>query len=253
MLYLFFALGGVGLYLAMPRRTGSRGAAGAVLGAAAIVGLLAMLASGTGASGVYNVIFYSFAGVAIFAAGRVVTHTVPTYSAVYFGLVVLCVAVLLVLQMAEFLAVALIIIYAGAVLVTYVFVIMLAQQSGGDIADRKAREPLMVIAVSFVLMGALAGRSGDLPAPVAPKLHLAAALPVASDSSTDGTLAGEGGNTLEVGKRMFSQYTVVVELAGLLLLIAMVGAIAISRKRVPVEEGGAPPPLGQIGRDAPPF
>ena len=49
-------------------------------------------------------------------------------------------------------------------------------------------------------------------------------------------------NTIEIGRAMFGSYVVVVQLAGLLLLIAMVGAIAIARKRVPIEETGPPPP-----------
>jgi NADH-quinone oxidoreductase subunit J len=94
-----------------------------------------------------------FATVALLAAGRVVTHPVPTYSALYFALVVLSVAVLLVMQRAEFLAVALVIIYAGAILVTYAFVIMLAQQSGAAATDAQAREPMLAILVSFVVCG----------------------------------------------------------------------------------------------------
>ena len=168
-LYGLFALGGVGLYLALPRPEGAHSRAGAVIGVAAIVGLLVLLGADYVAPHSANVFFYFFSAVALLAAGRVVTHPKPVYSAVYFALLVLCVAVLLVIQRAEFLAVALVIIYAGAILVTYAFVIMLAQQAGGETADLKSHEPLAAVLVSFVVMGALVGRIDDLRTlPVAP-------------------------------------------------------------------------------------
>ena len=254
-LYGLFALGGVGLYLALPRPEGAHSRAGAVIGVAAIVGLLVLLGADYVAPHSANVFFYLFSAVALLAAGRVVTHPKPVYSAVYFALLVLCVAVLLVIQRAEFLAVALVIIYAGAILVTYAFVIMLAQQAGGETADLKSREPLAAVLVSFVVMGALVGRIDDLRTlPVAP-----ARSDVVLQGTADVSLVAVGeeppvGNTIAVGRLMFGSFVVVIELAGLLLLVAMIGAIAMARKRVPLEEvGPPPPPLGQIGRQVPPF
>jgi NADH-quinone oxidoreductase subunit J len=262
LLYIVFAIGGAGLLLAMPRDGKSRAKAGAVIGVGAIAGLMALCAQSFMAPHATNVFFYVFATVALLAAGRVVTHPVPTYSAVYFALVVLSVAVLLVMQRAEFLAVALVIIYAGAILVTYAFVIMLAQQSGAAATDAQAREPMLAILVSFVVCGIIAGRVGEVS-------RLSAGLPVIEQGTppateTDAPLvalpAGEVGNTLAVGntmavgRAMFGDYVVVVQLAGLLLLVAMVGAIAVSRKRVPAERvGPQPPPPGEIGRTVPPF
>ena len=53
---------------------------------------------------------------------------------------------------------------------------------------------------------------------------------------------------------MLSQYVVALEIAGVLLLVAMVGAIAMARKRVPRDVPAAPMPLpGQIGKEVPPF
>ena len=60
---------------------------------------------------------------------RVVTHPKPVYSALYFVLTVFASAGLFVLLWAEFMAAALVLIYAGAILVTYVFVIMLAAEA----------------------------------------------------------------------------------------------------------------------------
>lgn len=264
-LYGLFALGGAAVFLAMPRPSGGHAKSGAIVGLCTLIGLIALLATRFVVPHSTNVYFYLFSAVAIFAAGRVITHPKPVYSAVYFGVVVLCVAVLLVVRQAEFLAVALVIIYAGAILVTYAFVIMLAQQSGASVADVRAREPMLAIVVTFVAMGALSGQVNRLVEVASPWQESAAA-PTSREPVSDTAVVSDiavsrmknamspGGNTLEVGQSMFGDYIVVVELAGVLLLVAMVGAIAIAKKSVPVLQVGPPPPApGTIGRQAPPF
>ena len=79
-----------------------------------------------GGMGVY---FWAFASIALAGAVRVVTHPRPVYSALYFVLTVFATAGLFILLWAEFMAAALVLIYAGAILVTYVFVIMLASSA----------------------------------------------------------------------------------------------------------------------------
>jgi NADH-quinone oxidoreductase subunit J len=257
LVYGAFALGAVALYFAMPRGERRAGRPAAILGTAAVAGLLILLATQAMAPNPYNVLFYLFAGLAVAAGAKVVSHPSPTYSAVYFGLVVLCVAVLLVMRMAEFLAVALVIIYAGAILVTYAFVLMLAQQTGVCQADVRAREPMAVIIITFAAMGALAGQLDRLPSPR--QVDAPAALAAASDRPAEPPRQDElvelaEGNTRLVGERLFCKYVVVVQVGGLLLLIAMVGAIAMARKPVPAEDGSPPPPRpGDIGRRVRPF
>ncbi len=262
MLYILFVLGGIGLFLAMPRAQGSKTKTGFALGLLAIFGLLVFVCSHKLIPHSHNIAFYFAAGVAILAAGRAVSHPVPVYSAVYFGLVILSVAILLVIHQAEFLGIALVIIYAGAILVVYAFVIMLAQQKGKTAADTRAREPFRAIAVSFVLMGAVAGqftRLSELPDAQGNRISVATAADMAAETtSEDGaplaTRKIKTDNTLKVGRLMFGKYVVVVELAGLLLLVAMIGAIAVARKRVPLDDASLQrtTPLGQIGREVPP-
>src|SRR5688500_5995780 len=88
--------------------------------------------------------FWIFSLIALGGAVRVVTHPRPVYSALYFVLTVFATAGLFILLWAEFMAAALVLIYAGAILVTYVFVIMLATQAapttgGPDGATTPAR------------------------------------------------------------------------------------------------------------------
>lgn len=251
LLYLVFALGGVGVYLLLPKPGRSQVAAGATVGVLALVGLFVVLAAQVIVPDTANVFFYLFAAIAVLAASRVVTHTNPVYCAVYFVLVVIAVAALLVLQGAEFLAIALVMIYAGAILVTYLFVIMLAHQGGSPVYDRRSREPAWAVLAGFVLMAAIAGRAVDLPASASPEPAT-----VTTADAAGSAVRGTEGNTIAMGEAIMTRYVVALEIAGALLLIAMVGAIALSRKPVPIERApgaAAPKPLGQVGREVEPF
>ena len=102
---------------------------------------------------------------------------------------------LFVLLEAEFIAAALVLIYAGAILVTYVFVIMLASQAGSDDKptpaqkmveyDHVSREPLAAAAVGFALMGVLLFLIFDKAAGLAPACGGSNALPLAEGNAAD--------------------------------------------------------------------
>jgi NADH-quinone oxidoreductase subunit J len=237
LLYLAFAAGGFGVYLMMPRPQRSMALVGGLFGVAALLGLLALVGSRLSGEAGASFYFYLFATIAVAGAARVVTHPKPVYSAIYFVLVVIAVAALLVLLHAEFLAVALVIIYAGDILVTYLFVIMLAQQPGSPVYDRSAREPFAAVLAGFVLMGAVAGQASAL--------NMGASAPA---------VPMDIGSTAAMGALITTKYVVALEIAGILLLISMVGAIALSRKSVPSEVIRTPrPALGQIGKEVEPF
>jgi len=163
LIYATFVAGGLSVYLLMPGPRKSARTAGAVIGLAALAGAMVLCGSEFLSGGGINAYFYPAAVVAVFAAVKMITHEKPVYSALYFVLVVLAVTWLLILQSAEFLAVALVIIYAGAILVTYVFVIMLAQQSDQPTYDRRAREPLTAVFAGFLLAAVVAVKTAHLP------------------------------------------------------------------------------------------
>ncbi|MFQ5491421.1 MAG: NADH-quinone oxidoreductase subunit J [Phycisphaerae bacterium] len=255
LIYGLFALGGAGIFLSLPKAGRSTPRAGALLGLAGVALFVVLVASyaapqsGAGLS-------YVFSAVALIGSGRVVTHPKPVYCVLYFVLVVVAVACLLVMQEAEFLAVALIIVYAGAILVTYAFVIMLAQQSSSAPQDSSSREPFWAVLAGFVTMAAVAGQVAHLPTGGAEadfdSIRLAQAIDAAPTDSTPAAI--EVSNTRAVGRSMLSTYVITLEVAGLLLLVAMVGAIAIAKKRVPGEEDHADRPApGSIGREVAPF
>lgn len=253
--YAVCVLGALALHTLLPQRR-PRVLVGVVLGAMALCAWLLVLGLRLASPGT-SVFFYVFAGLALVAAVRVVTHSRPVYSALYFVLVIVSVAALLVLMRAEFLAAALVIIYAGAILVTYLFVIMLAQQSGAPAYDRTSREPFWSVVAGFLFLAAVSGPAGELPTvgdgrsvPVA--LQEAAPRPEAAqrpESSPPPTTS----NTVAVGASLMTTYVVGVELAGLLLLISMIGAIGLARKRLPPEVPPAPVELGRAGKDVKPF
>lgn len=275
-LYALITLGAAGLYFLLPKTGRNTKAAGTILSVAALIGLLSYLVGMLADDGPSKINFYVFAGLSLFGAFRVVTHHRPVYSALYFILVVFAVAGLLVLQDAEFLAAALVLIYAGAILVTYVFVIMLAQQSGASMYDTRSRDPFGGVVAGLLLTAAISGQVGQLhqlrDAPEGVDVELVGldhvrristagspndAGQIDRDTPVDETLVP--GNTERMGMVLMTRYVVAVELAGLLLLIAMVGAIALARKRLPPGQEHALTgpndelPVGHVGRYVDPY
>lgn len=221
LLIILLTLGGVGLYLAMPggRIHAGRAALILLIGAGAAVVALLLPLAGVHAERVW---FTLLSLIGLVGALRMITHAKPVYSALYFILVVIATGGLLILTQATFLAAALLIIYAGAILVTYVFVIMLAQQAGGSAPyDQRAREPFVGMVTGFILLAVLTVRmvrgGGELFAVSA------------------GDPARTAGDVTQVGTHLLTQYVVGIEITGVLLLAAMVGAIAIARRKAAAE------------------
>jgi NADH-quinone oxidoreductase subunit J len=179
------------------------------------------------------VLFPLCAVVAVLGAILMITNGNPVYSALWFALVTLSVCGLFLLQSAPFLAAATVIVYAGAIVVTFVFVIMLAQQSGATIYDQRARQPLVATIASFVFVAILLGtlaESGPVGSGSDGNRELTAASNVANPLSRppDGAMT----YTLRsLGRSLFGDYLFAVELAGTLLLVATIGAIAIAPRR----------------------
>jgi NADH-quinone oxidoreductase subunit J len=149
-------LGFLAVYLLLPQVRRSRPAWAAALGGLAVVLAGILLAHGTGIWP-ETLLFYCFAAIAVLGGGLLVTQSNPVNAALSFALVVVSTCGLFLLNGGPFLAAATIIIYAGAIVVTFLFVIMLAQQSGLDDADLRSREPFMASVAGFVLLAALLG------------------------------------------------------------------------------------------------
>jgi NADH-quinone oxidoreductase subunit J len=283
LIYGLCVVGGGALLLALPRGARSAQAIGALL--LALVGGVALVAMGLRAGEhVPGVYFYIFALIGAGAALRVITHPRPVYAALYFILTVISTGGLFVLLSAEFMAFALIIVYAGAILITYLFVIMLATQAPAEDQtevlapyDTHAREPLAATVVGFMLLAVLTTLMfrgvGVLPRPVpGADQRLLADMPrkveialsnagrlgegerVAGVNTDEGwiELAGPGStrrieradwpqglevsNVEAVGFNLLRDQPGAIEIAGVILLMAMLGAVVLSRKQVEIDE-----------------
>jgi len=271
--------GFIALYLLLPREYGFWRPVGIAFGVVSL-GVLGFLFGPAGAP-LHGALFYLFAGVAVVAAAATVTFPNPIYSALSFAIVTLSVSGLFVLRGAMFLAATTVIIYAGAIVVTFLFIIMLSRHPGNAPYDRHAREPFLGSLAAFLLLSILLFTLSDWrqnpfgqPAAVTTKSAVAAkksldetprtgAGSVAANATLDGTpragagfipippsldpyphsrmRADEPSPLRGLGRAFFSDYLFVVELAGTLLLVAGVGAVAIAPRRVRTR---AKPPTG---------
>lgn len=286
-LYLGLALVGLGLCVALPRPRVSPQIIGAMLAAAGL-GVILVLMGLKSRGELPSVYFYVFAMVALGGALRVVTHPRPVYSAIYFILTILASCGMYLLLSAEFMAFALVIVYAGAILITYLFVIMLATQApteerteGLEPYDTAAREPLLATVASMALVAVLTGmlfagtsklepRRADasqdallaqLPRRVEDALKDAGAITFKDGLvQRDGAfqidieqrralVAGPDGerwvdfpadlsprNVEALGFNLLNTHPGSIEIAGVILLMAMLGAVVLSRRQVEIDE-----------------
>jgi NADH-quinone oxidoreductase subunit J len=236
---LLCGIAGIGTLLLLPstREAAARKIGGTMLVLAALIGVATLIHTfGDQTANGVGVYFWIFSAIALVGAIRVVTHPRPVYSALYFVLTVFATAGLFVLLWAQFMAAALVLIYAGAILITYVFVIMLAAQAqspsdakplaGLAEYDLTSREPTIAACVGFVLMGVILFVTFDK----------AQGLETADQTGANISQAipqpAEAGSTQSIGYYLFDHQLVNLELASLILTLAMVGAIVIARKRV---------------------
>jgi NADH-quinone oxidoreductase subunit J len=166
---------------------------------------------------VQSALFYAFSAVLLFAAFRVITARNPVHAALYLVLAFFQAAALWLMLKAEFLAITLVLVYVGAVMVLFLFVVMML-----DINIDSMRKgfwkhfPLAAImgAVIALEMAAVLMGGFRITAPPA----AAAAAQAAADYS----------NTKELGKVLYTQYLLPVQAAAALLLVAIIAAIALT-------------------------
>jgi NADH-quinone oxidoreductase subunit J len=228
------------LWLLLPR--GQSGAAerttrwvGGLLGA---VALACFVATGhrLGSPG-EEAVFLVVAMVAVVCGAATVVSRSPVYAAIWFAMTLAGVAGVLLVLGAQFLGVATIVVYAGAILVMFLFVLMLAQPAGLAPYDRVSNEPLLSAVAGAVLLGILSLSIGRLTAEppaccqMPSKVALAAAAAAPADAA--GAAVAPAVDALardhvaRLGAELFGRHLLSVEVAGVLLLVALVGSIAI--------------------------
>ena len=166
--------------------------------------------------------FYFFSTVLLFAAFRVITARNPVYAVLYLVLAFFQAAALWLLLKAEFLAIALVLVYVGAVMVLFLFVVMMLDINVDSVRAgfwkhfplAAAVGVLIALEMAAVLMGGFRGGEEPHGAPVL------------------GQASVQLSNTRELGKLLYTQYLYPLEIAAAILLVAMIAAIALTlRKR----------------------
>ena len=214
------------LWLLLPRGRESRlaRAAGTLLGIVALAGF-AVAGRRLGSLG-EEAVFLTVSIVAVVSGAATVLTRSPVYSAIWFAMTLAGVSGVLLVLGAQFLGVATIVVYAGAILVMFLFVLMLAQPAGLAPYDRVSNEPFLSAVAGAVLLGLLTLSIGRLSATAVD------AAPAADALAAD--------HVARLGGELFGRHLVAVEAAGVLLLVALIGAIAVvSRNESAGDAGGS--------------
>ena len=161
-------------------------------------------------------LFYVFAALMLFAAFRVITARNPVHAALFLVLAFFQAAAIWILLKAEFLAITLVLVYVGAVMVLFLFVVMMLDINLDGVRQGFWKHfPLAVsvgaiiaLEMSYVLMGGFREP---------PKV-----------ASVVGQIGSQVSNTKELGKVLYSDYIYPLEIAAVILLVAIIAAIALT-------------------------
>ena len=161
-------------------------------------------------------LFYVFAALMLFAAFKVITARNPVHAALFLVLAFFQAAAIWILLKAEFLAITLVLVYVGAVMVLFLFVVMMLDINIDSMRQGFWRHfPLagavgavIALEMSYVLMGGFREP---------PKV-----------ASATGQIGAQVSNTKELGKVLYSDYIYPLEIAAVILLVAIITAIALT-------------------------
>ena len=173
------------------------------------------------------VFFYLFAGVCIAAAFMVIASKNPVHSVLFLILAFVNAAGLFILMGAEFLAMILVIVYVGAVLVLFLFVVMMLDIDFAELRAGFMKNFPLGIAIALVLLAELVLGIGA---------YKAGALRLGTPDGSAAPLLGRS-NIESIGALLYGKYLFLFETAGIILLVAMVGAIVLTHRQVRAPRG----------------
>ena len=165
--------------------------------------------------------FYLFALAAIASAMLVITARNPVHSVLYLILCFFNAAGLFVLLGAEFLAMILVVVYVGAVAVLFLFVVMMLDVDFVELREGMAKYLPVGGVIGLILLVEMILLVGTWT--IAPDLITHVSAPIAGDIT----------NTEAIGQVLYTKYVFFFQMAGLILLIAMVGAIVLTMRHKP--------------------
>jgi len=167
------------------------------------------------------ILFYVFGAIAVVSAILVITRKNVVHSAVCLAATLLSVAGIFLTLKAEFLAGVQVIVYVGGILVLFVFVIMLIALDRSIFERQYNRQWRIAMVTAIILAGEFAyvlyrgGNSFPLPSP----------------ASAPAVGAGLTGNSQAVGTMLYTTYLLPFEIASVLLLVAIVGAVVLAKRK----------------------
>ena len=165
-----------------------------------------------------SIAFYIFAAVLIGSAACVISARNPVHSVLFLILAFFNAAALFLLAGAEFLAMILVIVYVGAVAVLFLFVVMMLDVNFGQLREGFQRYAPVGAAIGVVLFAEIVLTVSGWQLAPHMSLQLGAATP-----------AGVS-NTVALGRLIYTQYIFLFQAAGLILLVAMIGAIVLTHR-----------------------
>ena len=163
-----------------------------------------------------TILFYLFAAVVVFAALRVITARNPLHAVLFLVLAFVSSAGIWLLLEAEFLAITLVLVYVGAVMVLFLFVVMML-----DINLEQLRKGFWQWLPAGALLATL----------IVVQMVWVLGDKASSAGMTAVKHAADYSNTKELGRLIYTDYVYPFELAAVLLLVAMVAAIALTFRR----------------------
>ena len=161
-----------------------------------------------------TVVFYAFAAVLLLSGLRVITARNPVHGALFLVLAFFTAAGLWLLLRAEFLAIALVVVYVGAVMVLFLFVVMMLDINLERVREGFWRNLPLALVVGVIMVFEMVGVVGNRIWGATPR-----------------ELPANYSNTKELGRMLYTDYAFAFEVAAVILLVAIIAAIALTLRR----------------------
>jgi NADH-quinone oxidoreductase subunit J len=168
------------------------------------------------------VLFWVFAGIALLSAALCISRRSPLASALWLVVTLFALSAVYVTLDAQFIGVLQVLVYAGAIMVLFLFVIMLLNLGRGGPSDLKGPAGL---AIAALLGGALFVQLRALPGAGPPAL-------IRLPEGTMAALQEQQGMVQTVARPLFSDYLIPFEITSILLLAAVVGAVVLAKRKL---------------------
>ena len=167
-----------------------------------------------------EIVFYAFSGIMVTGALGVIGSRNPVHSALFLVLTFFATSAIWLLLEAEFLAITLVLVYVGAVMVLFLFVVMMLDINTTILRDVRDRYAPFGIAIALVLIA-------ELVLVVGPQNFGLENFAAPARNPADYS------NTKELGRVLYTQYVYAFEIAAVILLVAIISAIALTMRKRP--------------------